>query len=133
MSNKIPDEKILEKEISELNKSNIGIEKKIIKLTKFEYKIEITIPSNLTECPINIELLLIIQKGYPNTCPKLFFKTNFAFPNLSDVKDYTEDVLGNPWTKNTSIEKIISKIPHFIICYNQQINEGSTCLAPSAS
>ena len=39
MSNKIPDEKILEKEISELNKSNIGIEKKIIKLTKFEYKI----------------------------------------------------------------------------------------------
>jgi hypothetical protein len=69
MSNKIPEEKILEKEISQLNQSHQGIEKKIIKLTKFEYKIGITIPSNLTECPINIELLLIIQKGYPNTCP----------------------------------------------------------------
>ena len=129
MSNKISEEKILEKEISQLSQSQIGIEKKIIKLTKFEYKIEITIPSNLTECPVNIELLLIIQKGYPNTCPKLFFKTNFAFPNLTDARDYTEDVLGNPWSKNISIENIIAKIPHFIICYNQQIKEGYYIIA----
>ena len=129
MSNKIPEEKILEKEISQLNQSHQGIEKKIIKLTKFEYKIEITIPSNLTECPVNIELLLIIQKGYPNISPKLFFKTNFAFPNLSDARDYTEDVLGSPWSKNNSIENIIGKIPHFIICYNQQIKEGYYIIA----
>ena len=120
----ISDEKILEKEIAQLDESKIGIQKNIIKLTKFEYKIEITIPSNLTECPYNIELLLLIQKGFPKNPPKLFFKTNFTFPNLCDGRDFIEDVLGNSWSKDISLENIIGKIPHFIICYIQEIKEG---------
>ncbi len=120
----ISDEKILEKELAQLDESKIGIQKNIIKLTKFEYKIEITIPSNLTECPYNIELLLLIQKGFPKNPPKLFFKTNFTFPNLCDGRDFIEDVLGNSWSKDISLENIIGKIPHFIICYIQEINEG---------
>ncbi len=120
----ISDEKILEKELAQLDESKIGIQKNIIKLTKFEYKIEITIPSNLTECPYNIELLLLIQKGFPKNPPKLFFKTNFTFPNLCDGRDFIEDVLGNSWSKDISLENMIGKIPQFIISYIQEINEG---------
>lgn len=108
--------------IQENKTSEIKIQ--IRKMLKDEYCIAITIPHSISLAEIGINLSLYILNNYPFVPPKLYFKTNFAFPHLCDGRDVINDIIETQWSTENKLIDIIEKIPKFIIEYNNSLKEG---------
>ena len=75
---------------------------------------------NYIEIKEDIKFLLYIKKNYPLSAPNLHCLSQFCYPDLCDIRDILEDVIGVKWGKNKKyyhLKTIISKIPEFIIEY----------------
>ena len=68
----------------------------------------------------DLKFLLHIQKNFPVGRPYLFCCSKIFSPELCDIRDLLEDLIGKSWGKNRKyyhIKTLISKIPEFIIKY----------------
>ena len=68
----------------------------------------------------DLKFLLHIQKNFPVGRPYLFCCSKIFSPELCDIRDLLEDLIGKRWGKNRKyyhIKTLISKIPEFIIKY----------------
>lgn len=64
---------------------------------------------------------MIIDTDYPNSSPKIYCISNFAFPSLYDQRDLLLSILGREWKNKDFLENIIDSLPDFI----QRIHENN--------
>ena len=71
-----------------------------------------------------IKFILLIKFNFPFTAPFLLCLTKFSVPELSDGRDFLEDVLSHPWIprKKNCLKKLVSLIPDFINNYLENIH-----------
>ena len=115
------------KELSTLEDKKIKIT--LETMTGFQNVIKINIDkslinSNLVDKDEEIIFLLLIKYNHPFSSPYLFCLTKFSVPELSDGRDFLEEVLSKPWIpkKKNTLKKIISLIPNFINNYLQNFS-----------
>ena len=115
------------KELSSLEEKKIKIT--VETMTGFKNVIKINIDkslinSNLIDKDEEIIFLLLIKYNHPFSSPYLFCLTKFSVPELSDGRDFLEEVLNKPWLpkKKNTLKKIISLIPNFINNYLQNFS-----------
>ena len=121
-----------EEELKELSlfdeKNDIKISIENISGYKNIIKININkslINSDLIDKDKEINFILLIKYNHPFSAPLLFCLTKFSTPELSDGRDFLEEVLGKRWPpkKKNILKKIIISIPKFINNYLQKISE----------
>lgn len=88
------------KELSSLEEKKIKIT--VETMTGFKNVIKINIDkslinSNLIDKDEEIIFLLLIKYNHPFSSPYLFCLTKFSVPELSDGRDFLEEVLSKPW------------------------------------
>jgi hypothetical protein len=115
------------KELSTLEDKKIKITVETMPGFKNVIKINIDkslINSNLVDKDEEIIFLLLIKYNYPFSSPYLFCLTKFSVPELSDGRDFLEEVLNKPWfpKKKNTLKRIISLIPNFINNYLQNFS-----------
>ena len=116
------------KELSSLEEKKIKVTVETISGYRNIIKIVIDhslINSNLIDKDEEIVFILLIKYNHPITPPLLHCTTKFSVPELSDGRDYLEEVLLGQWIpkrKNT-LKRIISLIPNFINDYLQRVAE----------
>ena len=83
------------------------------------------IKSNLIDKEEEISFILLIKYNHPLSPPILLCTTKFSVPELSDGRDFLEEVLLGPWVprRKNSLKRIISLIPNFINNYLQNVAE----------
>ena len=115
------------KELSSLEEKKIKVT--IEAMTGFKNVIKINIDkslinSNLIDKDEEIIFLLLIKYNHPFSSPYLFCLTKFSVPELSDGRDFLEEVLSKPWfpKKKNTLKRIISLIPNFINNYLQNFS-----------
>ena len=115
------------KELSSLEEKKIKIT--VETMTGFKNVIKINIDkslinSNLIDKDEEIIFLLLIKYNHPFSSPYLFCLTKFSVPELSDGRDFLEEVLSKPWfpKKKNTLKRIISLIPNFINNYLQNFS-----------
>ena len=116
------------KELSSLEEKNIKVSVETISGYRNLIRININkclINSNLIDKDEEIIFILLIKYNHPITAPILYCLTKFSVPELSDGRDYLEEVLSNQWIpkRKNSLKKIINLIPNFINNYLQKISE----------
>ena len=116
------------KELSSLQEKKINITVETISGFRNIIKINIDkslINSNLVDKDEEIIFILLIKYNHPISAPFLFCLTKFSVPELSDGRDYLEEVLANPWIprRKNSLKKIITLIPNFINNYLEKISK----------
>ena len=114
------------KELSTLEEDIIKYSVELMSGCKAAIKIIINkslFDANLIKKDKEIIFLLIIRNNHPFAPPKLYCISKFCTPELSDGRDYIEDVLMKNWSpkKNNTIKKIISLIPNFISNYLDEV------------
>ena len=116
------------KELSSLEEKKIKVTVETVSGFRNLIKINIDkslINSNLVDKDEEIIFILLIKFNYPISAPILFCLTKFSVPELSDGRDYLEEVLANPWIprRKNSLKKIITLIPNFINNYLEKISK----------
>ena len=83
------------------------------------------IKSNLIDKDEEIIFALLIKYNHPISRPILYCLTKFSFPELSDGRDFLEEVLKNVWSskRKNRLKRIIKLIPEFINNYLQSFTE----------
>ena len=124
MNQKITNYELELQSLSELQEKKIKV--KIELLSGFRHSIKINIDkslitSNLITEDQEIIFLLLIKYNHPISPPSLYCLTKFSSPELSDARDFLEDVILQKWSKKKkkSLKKLISSIPDFINRYLQ--------------
>ena len=116
------------KELSSLEEKKIKVSVETISGYRNLIKINIDkslITSDLINKDEEIIFALLIKYNHPISPPILYCLTKFAVPELSDGRDFLEEILNSPWTprRKNSLKKIIKLIPEFINNYLQSITE----------
>ena len=116
------------KELSNLEEKNIKVTVETISGYRNLIRINIDkslINSNLIDKDEEIIFILLIKYNHPITAPILYCLTKFSVPELSDGRDFLEEVLSTQWIpkRKNSLKKIINLIPNFINNYLQKISE----------
>lgn len=70
--------------------------------------------TNLNKLAIDIKFQIIIDEFFPFKPPIVYCLSNYVFPTIFDFRDLLTSIIKIKWTKNSSIEDIISNIPDFI-------------------
>ena len=107
------------KDLSSLQEKKINVSVETISGFRNLIKINIDkslINSNLVDKDEEIIFILLIKFNHPLSAPILYCLTKFSVPELSDGRDYLEEVLANPWIpkRKNSLKKLITLIPNFI-------------------
>ena len=116
------------KQLSSLEEKKIQVSIETITGYRNIIKIKINnslIKSDLIDKEKEIVFILLIKYNHPLSSPLLFCITKFSIPELSDGRDFLEDVLEKPWIpqKKYILKKIINSIPKFINNYLKNISE----------
>ena len=121
-----------EEELKDLSsieeKHNIKISIENISGFKNIIKININkslINSDLIDKDKGIDFILLIKYNYPIAAPLLFCLTKFSSPELSDGRDFLEEILEKRWPpkKKNILKKVIISIPKFINNYLKSISQ----------
>ena len=116
------------KQLSSLEEKKIQVSIETITGYRNIIKIKINnslIKSDLIDKEKEIVFILLIKYNHPLSAPLLFCITKFSIPELSDGRDFLEDVLEKPWIpqKKYILKKIINSIPKFINNYLKNISD----------
>ena len=116
------------KELSSLEEKKIKVSVETISGYRNLIKINIDkslITSDLINKDEEIIFALLIKYNHPISPPILYCLSKFSVPELSDGRDFLEEILNSPWTprRKNSLKKIINLIPEFINNYLQSITE----------
>ena len=116
------------KDLSSLQEKKINVSVETISGFRNLIKINIDkslINSNLVDKDEEIIFILLIKFNHPLSAPILYCLTKFSVPELSDGRDYLEEVLANPWIpkRKNSLKKLITLIPNFINNYLDKITK----------
>ena len=121
-----------EEELKDLSsieeKHNIKISIENISGFKNIIKININkslINSDLIDKDKGIDFILLIKYNHPIAAPLLFCLTKFSSPELSDGRDFLEEILEKRWPpkKKNILKKVIISIPKFINNYLKSISQ----------